>query len=113
MWRTMVRRLPDILRVVFLAAMTGVVAGCTSQPPIVADPPEHTHTPPEIVPWEEQYARTRPKPEVFEETTSAHDQQVFNGHLEHQQEEEGVLDAVVDVIAFPFRGLGWVLQQLF
>jgi len=93
--------------------MTGAVTACTSQPPIVADPPEHMHTAPEIVPWEEQYARTRPKPEVFEETTNAHDQQPFNGSLEHQREEEGVLDAVVNVIAFPFRGVGWLLQQVF
>lgn len=113
MWRTMIRRVSPILRVVFLAAMAGVVAACTSQPPIVADPPEHTHAPPEVVPWEEQYARTRPKPEVFEETKNAQDQQALNGSLEHQQEEEGVLDALVDVLAFPFRGVGWILQQIF
>lgn len=113
MWRTMIRRVSHILRVVFLAAVTGVVAACTSQPPIVADPPEHTHAPPEVVPWEEQYARTRPRPEVFEEKTSAPVQQAFNGSLEHQREEEGVLDALVDVLAFPFRGAGWILQQIF
>jgi len=110
---TMIRRLPHIFRGFCLAAVTGVVAGCTSQPPIVADPPEHTHTAPEVVPWEEQYARTRPKPEVFEADVSNQDQQAFNSNLEHAPEEEGMLDVVVDVIALPFRGVGWILQQVF
>ena len=109
----MCKQLVCISREFFLAAIIVVVAGCTSQPPIVADPPEHTHTAPEVVPWEEQYARTRPKPEVFEADVSNQEQQAFSGNLEHQPEEEGMLDVVVDVISLPFRGVGWILQQVF
>jgi len=89
-------------------------AACASQPPIVADPPQHNYVPPEPVPWEEQYARSRPNPEVFDEDVSSKDQQQFDGNLEHQPESEGgALQAVADVIAFPFRGVAWLLEQIF
>jgi hypothetical protein len=87
---------------------------CTSQPAIVADPPQHTHSLPEEVPWEEEYTRTRPNPEVFEEEVAKVEKQEFNGNLEQEPEKESsVLQVVTDVIAFPFRGVGWILQQLF
>jgi hypothetical protein len=50
---------------------------------------------------------------VFEADVSNQDQQAFNSNLEHAPEEEGMLDVVVDVIALPFRGVGWILQQVF
>ena len=105
----------------YLAAIVigASVIGCTSQPAIVADPPQHSHTPPEQVPWEEEYARTRPKPEVFEAEAlegqvAAGDKQEFNGKLEHStRDKSGAWQVVSDVIAFPFRGIGWLVQQLF
>lgn len=90
------------------------LVACTSQPAIVADPPQHIHRAPEEIPWEEEYARTRPRPEVFEEEIAGEEKQEFNGGLEHaSKEESGFLGVVADVIAFPFRGVGWVLQQIF
>lgn len=89
-------------------------AACASQPAIVADPPRHVHTPPEDVPWEEEYSRTRPQPEVFEEEGLTNEWQGFNGNLDQPpQDDGGVLQVVADVIAFPFRGIGWLLEQVF
>ncbi len=96
-----------------------LTAACASQPisqtAIVADPPQHSHTPPEIVPWEEQYARLRPKPEVFEESLSTEDSRPFDGDLEQTESKDsaGSLQVLVDIVAFPFRGVGWLLQQVF
>ena len=94
--------------------VSAFVAACTSQPAIVADPPQHIHRAPEEIPWEEEYARTRPRPEVFEEEIAGEEKQEFNGGLEHaSKEDSGFFGVVTDVIAFPFRGVGWVLQQIF
>lgn len=106
------------LRVFQLSFLFGVLclvaASCASQPPLVADPPQHTHTPPELVPWEEEYARSRLRPEVFEEALSAKDEEQTNGELEQPSKEStGTLQVLVDVLAFPFRGVGWLLQQVF
>jgi hypothetical protein len=91
------------------------VTACASQPPLIADPPQHAHTPPEIVPWEEEYSRSRPKPEVFNEVPSDKDAQAFHGDDVEPAEKEsgGALQVIADVIAFPFRGVGWLLQQVF
>ena len=105
---------PKKLSFVCALCVSVVGAACTSQPAIVADPPQHTHKPPEEIPWEEEYARMRPKPEVFEENAVGEETQEFNGGLEHSSDEEsGIIQVVADVIAFPFRGVGWVLQQIF
>jgi hypothetical protein len=105
---------PKKLSFAYALCVGTVVAACTSQPVIVADPPQHTHNSPEEIPWEEEYARMRPKSEVFEEDGAGEETQAFNGGLEHSSEEEsGFVQVVADVISFPFRGVGWVLQKIF
>jgi hypothetical protein len=109
------QRAQDAALMLASMCLLGITA-CATQPPIIADPPQHTHTPPEIVPWEEQYERARPKPEAFEESVSERDSQPFSGDLEQtakDKEGDGPFQVVVDVIAFPFRGVGWLLQEVF
>jgi hypothetical protein len=105
-----------VAALVFVCLCVVGITACTTQPPIVADPPQHVHSPPEIVPWEEQYARARPKPEAFDESHSGKDSQPFNGELEQtptDKNSDGPLQVIVDAIAFPFRGVGWLLQEIF
>lgn len=112
-----------VLKKLLIASCGGFVSvavlACTSQPPIIADPPQSVAVPPEPIPWEQEYARMRPKPEVFDDdeigdVATASAGQEFNGTLEHESEEEGgALQIVADVLAFPFRGVGWLIQQIF
>lgn len=82
--------------------------GCASNLPLVADPPQHEHYPPEDVPWEEEYSRMRPRQEIFE----GEDVGTLNGAGEGEDNRgfEGVL---ADILGFPFRGVGWVLRGVF
>lgn len=99
--------------VVSAACLAGLVFGCASQPVIVADPPSHERAPAEPVPWEEQYARAMIKPEAFSEAgDDPHEHQRFQGELA-EPEERGALGVVADVLAFPFRAVGWLLQTMF
>jgi hypothetical protein len=98
-----------------LSALALIVCGCSAQPPIVADPPQHEHAPPQEVPWEEAYSRARVSPGVFEYSgADPHQDQPFSGELELAEEsrESSFMSSVADVIAFPFRGLGWLIQSL-
>jgi hypothetical protein len=40
-----------------------------------------------------------------------HSGQEFNGPLE-EAPQRGAVDVLVDVLAFPFRGIGWLFQSL-
>jgi hypothetical protein len=103
-----------IKRLAFSLLIVTCLAACASRPEIIADPPQYTHTHPEIVPWEEEYAQMRPNPEIFEEEESSGDGVPFNGELEGRPEDKsGALQVLADVIAFPFRGVGWLLRQVF
>jgi hypothetical protein len=56
----------------------------------------------------------RPRPEIFDETVNGEEQHGFNGTLvEANEDDSGVLNTVADVFAFPFRGVGWLLEQVF
>lgn len=93
--------------------ITLMTVGCASQPTIVSDPPEHPRLPNEPVPWEEQYARAMMKPGVLPDVKpDPHENQKFNGRLE-EQDSRGGLGVFADVIAFPFRAIGWLLESLF
>lgn len=88
------------------------LAGCATRPEIVADPPQHIHQTPEVVPWEEEYARARPKSEVFQESSDMHGGEPFNGELENEDNSGGTAKIIADIIAFPFRGIGWLFEQV-
>jgi hypothetical protein len=105
-----------ILKVALIASILSQgVIGCSSRPVIVADPPQHVHNAPEVIPWEEEYSRSRPKPEVFGDSSDAHSGENFQGDLEKEggSDQSGPLTVLADVIAFPFRGIGWVINQIF
>ena len=86
---------------------------CSSQPRIVSDPPAHPRLPSETVPWEEQYGRAMMKPGVIPDApTDLHHEQKFTGDIE-EHDDRGTWGVVADVLAFPFRGLGWLLSSMF
>jgi hypothetical protein len=90
-----------------------VLAACTAQPPIVADPPEHERLSAEPVPWEEEYGRAMMKSEAVPKAApDPHAEQRFNGQLA-DAEDRGAFDVVADVLAFPFRAIGWLFQSIF
>jgi hypothetical protein len=109
-------RLDPLTKVVFLClVIVWAPVGCASRPAIVSDPPQHVRQPTEQIPWEEQYSRAMVRPEAVENSATVsdiHDEQKFSGSLEGK-EESGPLDVVVDVIAFPFRAIGWLFQSIF
>ena len=109
------RRIETVITVLGCSLMSMGVSGCASRPVIVSDPPQHAHVAPESVPWEEEYARSRPKPEVFEDNSDPHSGESFQGELERDSasEQSGPLTILTDIIAFPFRGIGWVIGQIF
>jgi hypothetical protein len=105
-----------ILKVALIASIVSQgVIGCSSRPVIVADPPQHVHKAPEVIPWEEEYSRSRPKPEVFGDSSDAHSGETFQGDLENDStsKQRGPLSVLADIIAFPFRGIGWVIGEIF
>lgn len=94
-------------------AILVVICACAEQPRIVADPPEHPRLPTEQVPWEEQYERAMMKPGVPPDVPrDVHQDQPFEGTLS-QQQDRGTWGVVADVIAFPFRALGWLVASVF
>jgi hypothetical protein len=101
----------NTLLVLFMLCMLSLAA-CATRPEIVADPPQHVHQAPEAVPWEEEYARARPKPDVFDESADIHSGEPFNGEIEREDEKGGTLETIADIIAFPFRGIGWLFGQV-
>jgi hypothetical protein len=93
--------------------LLALLAACTAQPPIVADPPEHKRPSSEPAPWEEEYGRAMIKSEAFAKTVpDSHQDQRFNGQMA-DGEERGTLGVVADVLAFPFRAIGWLFQSIF
>jgi hypothetical protein len=53
------------------------------------------------------------KPEAFPNSaTDPHSEQRFNGQLDYA-EERGAFSVVADVLAFPFRAIGWLFQSMF
>ena len=92
-----------------------IVSGCTSQPPIVSDPPQHERAPSEQIPWEEQYSRAMMRPEAAEGQSipDIHKDQKFNGELQDEDKGSGAFGVVADVISFPFRAIGWLFQSVF
>jgi hypothetical protein len=53
------------------------------------------------------------KSEAFAKTVpDSHQDQRFNGQMA-DGEERGTLGVVADVLAFPFRAIGWLFQSIF
>ncbi len=54
----------------------------------------------------------RPDMDKDSAASDVHHDQKFNGPQE-QEKESGALGVVADVIAFPFRAIGWLFQSVF
>jgi hypothetical protein len=106
---------PKALTYVLTGLLLGVATGCTSRPAIVSDPPQHVRGPTEQIPWEEEYSRAMIRPEEVGQPAASdvHQDQKFAGPLEQEEQESGPLGVVADVIAFPFRAIGWLFQSIF
>lgn len=83
-------------------------AGCAPSQPIVANPTE---------PWEDELARERQAAEASQTPQSAVARQMYDTDNVNDEDQEprnsGVVVALTDIIAFPFRGAGWLAQQIF
>ena len=104
-------------RVVRRAVLAGVMVvggvACAPRPPIISEPPIAPRLPMEAAPWEEQYGRAMAKPEaMLPPSTDTHEGEKFNGALD-DHEERSFVSVVADVIAFPFRAFGWLVQTIF
>jgi len=104
------RRVVSVCAVSMLVVMT---SACSPRFPIVAEPPQQPRLPSEELPWEEEYGRAMMKREPTVHVSSdPHAGESFNGNLQ-EPDERGPWGALVDVIAFPFRALGWLVQSVF
>jgi hypothetical protein len=85
-----------------------VLAGCAPSQPIVVNPTE---------PWEDELARERQAAQASQTPQSSVARQTYDTNNEYEEGEEphnsGVVVALTDIIAFPFRGAGWLAQQIF
>lgn len=92
-----------------------LIGACTSRPAIVADPPESEQKVPEALRLEEEYERAMMKSQMEAlpaAEDSDHDENVTRRRL-GQSEEGGILEVVADVMAAPFRAVGWLFQAIF
>ena len=91
-----------------LIVSVALLAGCAPSHPIVVKPTE---------PWEDELARERQAAEASKTPQAAVARQMYHTNNEDEEGEEphnsGVVVALTDIIAFPFRGAGWLAQQIF
>ena len=83
-------------------------SGCSPSYPVVANPTE---------PWEEQLVHERQAAQSAEESSpqASVARQMYGAHDEKDEEPKhnAFVVAMTDIIAFPFRGAGWLAQQIF
>lgn len=91
--------------------LLSALVGCSSQPPVVAEPPGDMSRAPLEDPWlaDERAMMRNPSERVM---SDSHDGEVFQGPLEGAPPRT-FADHFADIIAFPFRGIGWLIRALF
>jgi hypothetical protein len=55
----------------------------------------------------------RPEAAQGSAVSDLHQDQKFSGPLEETEQDSGALGVVADVVAFPFRAIGWLFQSIF
>jgi len=94
--------------VLLVGALLLEMSGCAPTYPVVANPTE---------PWEEALVREREAAREAESNAShaaiARQRQRVEREDEKQPEHTAVVVVLTDIIAFPFRGAGWLAQQIF
>lgn len=98
-------------RAAVLLVMSAVVAqsvGCSSSHPVVVNSTE---------PWEDELLRERQAAQRSEESSpQVSVARQMNGTQEENEKEpkrNALVVAITDIVAFPFRGAGWVARQIF
>jgi hypothetical protein len=111
--------------------------GCSATPPLVSYPPDERlpaqvenqsgtaetdllfrkKAAGEVSPSEEDYGRAMMKPYRDTVSEDPHFGQPFGGRealeTEHSEESRGMIGVMADMIAFPFRAVGWLIQSIF
>lgn len=89
-------------------ASVALLAGCAPTQPIIANPTE---------PWEDELARERQAAEASKPPAASVARQMYDIPNDDDERQETQNSAVVvvlaDIVAFPFRGAGWLAQQIF
>jgi len=99
----------------FLAMIAGVAPGCQAPTtPLMPDPYDTSPFPEDSAPDTSSGDRARLKEGALGEDvpTDAHHGEPFQGPLEGR-EEPGFWSGVADVVGFPFRAVGWLIQSIF
>jgi|LauGreDrversion4_2_1035121.scaffolds.fasta_scaffold14512_4 hypothetical protein len=98
-------------RAALLLVMSAVVVqsvGCSSSHPVVVNSTE---------PWEDELLRERQAAQRTEESSpqASVAPQMYGSQEENEKEPKhnALVVAITDIVAFPFRGAGWVAQQIF
>ena len=91
-----------------VGTMVVSLSGCSPSYSIVANPTE---------PWEDEIARERQAARESESNSSqatvGRQRYDTAGDVEKKPEHSAVVVALTDIIAFPFRGAGWLAQRIF
>lgn len=111
--------------------------GCSAAPPLVSYPPDERspaqvesqsetaetellfrkEAAGEVSRSEQDYGRAMMKPYRDTVSEDPHFGQPFGGRealeTEHPDESRGMIGVMADIIAFPFRAVGWLIQSIF
>lgn len=104
-----------VVVVLFLSALVAAISACQAPTaPLVPDSPEQSPFPEDNIPVMSSGGRARLRSESLSEVVSAdpHHGEPFQGQLEGR-EERGFWSGVADLIGFPFRAVGWLVQSIF
>ena len=89
-------------------ASVALLAGCAPTQPIIVNPTE---------PWEDELARERQAAEGSQPPESTVGRQMYdtsnNDEAREEPQNSVVVVVLADIVAFPFRGAGWVVRQIF
>ena len=88
------------------------LVACSSQPAVVSKPPEDMGEARLDEPWLMDERAMMRNQGAHVSGLDSHNDEDFQGPLEDAPQST-LLEDVADIIAFPFRGIGWLLQVVF
>lgn len=100
-----------LLRRVSTWCLVCILIGCSRQPPLVTEPPEDMSRARLADPWLIDERAMMRNPSTID-SSDIHRNEGFQGALEGAPPRTA-MDTFVDIIAFPFRGIGWLLRTIF
>lgn len=105
----------EVCVIIALSALVGVASACQAPTaPIMPDPQERSPFPEDSALDTSSADRARMRLESHDEDVSSdpHHGEPFQGRLEGR-ERRGFWSGVADVVGFPFRAVGWLVQSIF